>query len=822
VIVLPAVPISQLRPASDPATFSFETTADIEPRLGVIGQDRAVEALKFGLSIDSRGFNICVAGEPGTGRTTAVREYLEDVAKTKPPPDEWCYINNFADPHRPNAIRLPAGKGGVFVRAMATMIEEARVRIPRTFTSDDFVNRRDQIIQSVQRHHEAVFAQLADQARSAGFLLQGNPGGFFLVPLAGDRPMSDQEFAALDKDLRESTLQHRDQIMEELRSVTKQEQGFEAEANERLAELQRTIATTVVESLIDKLFEDFKEFPEVVTYLGEVKKDMIEHIDDFLRRPDAQPVGTAPVATPAVVVPRDIVSPLRKYEVNLLVDCAEDECATVVYESNPTPQRLFGRIEKEAVFGAVTTDFTMIQPGSLHRANGGYLVFDFDELAQYPISWSELKRTIRTGQVTIEEMGDRLGYIETKTVRPDPIPWTGKIVAVAREDVYRVLYANDPDFREMFKVKADFDMHIDRTPEQEQEYAGLIAAVTKREGIEPFDRSAVARVVDEAVRLAEDHNKLSVRFGDLTDVVRESAYWARQANAKIVTAEHVKRAVFERVHRVNLIEEHVREAMAKGVIVVDTGGAEVGQVNGLSVIDLGDTKFGQPSRITATTGVGREGIIDLQREARLSGPIHSKAVLTLQGFLVDRYAIDAPLTLAARIAFEQNYGLIEGDSATIAETCALLSRLADVPVKQSLAVTGSMDQRGEVQAIGGANQKIEGFFDVCRIAGLTGDQGVVIPASNIQHLMLREDVVDAIKDKKFGVYSISTIDEALELLTGVKAGVKQPDGTYPAGSVNARVLATLRQFTERLSRFADGHWPGEYDPTAPLPQEEQA
>lgn len=804
---MPAVPIAELRPACDPAVFSFETTADVEPYVGLIGQERAVEALKFGLSIESRGFNICVAGEPGTGRTTAVREYLEAFAKTKPPPDEWCYVNNFADPHRPRAIRLPPGKGGALVRAMEAMISEARVRIPRTFASDDFVNRRDEIVASVQRHHEMIFSQLADQARQAGFLLQGNPGGFFLVPMAEGQPMADQAFASLDQATREALLKHRDELMEQLRAVMKQEQGFEAAANERLAELQRSIATTVVASLLEKPRADYAEFPPVVQYIGEVKDDMIEHVEDFLRSPSDGPQPVAP--TPFMPVPREIVAPSRKYEVNLLVDCATSECSPVVYESNPAPQRLFGRIEKEAIFGAVTTDFTMIQAGSLHRANDGYLVLDFDDLLLYPLSWNELKRTIRTGQLTIEELGDRLGYIETKTVRPEPIPWTGKIVAVARENVYRNLYGTDPDFRELFKVKADFDLHIDRTPEHEQEFAGLIAAVTKREQIEPFDRSAVARVVDEGIRLAEDHNKLSIRFGELTDIVREAGYWARQAKAKVVTAEHVTRAVRERVHRVNLIEEHVLEAMAKGIILVDTAGTAVGQVNGLSVIDLGDTAFGQPSRITATTGVGREGIVDLQREARLSGPIHSKAVLTLQGFLVDRYAMDAPLTLAARVAFEQNYGLIEGDSATIAETCALLSRLAEAPIKQSLAVTGSMDQRGEVQAIGGVNHKIEGFFDVCRMAGLTGEQGVVIPASNIQHLMLREDVVQAIKDGKFNVYSISTVDDALELLTGMEAGVKQPDGTYPPESLNGRALTRLRTFTERLTRFTDGRWQSE-------------
>ncbi len=799
---MPEVPVSELRPACDPSSFTFETTAEVEPYVGLIGQDRAIEALKFGLSIESQGFNIIVSGEPGTGRTTAIRDYLEALSSTRAPSDEWLYVNNFADPYRPHALRLPPGKGSAFARSMASMISEAREVIPRTFSSDDYVNRRDQIITSVQRQREEMFAGLADQARQAGFLLQGNPQGFFLVPMVNDKPMDDEAFSSMPQEQRSELLTRRDALMEQLKTVAKQGMSEEMEAGARLAELQHTVATNVVDTLVDRFIEDYESFPEVVQYMLEVRRDMIDNIQVFL--PGPQDVG--PTAMP--MGQRDREAPFRKYQVNLLIDCAGDECARVVFESNPTPQHLFGRIEKEAVFGAVTTDFTMIRPGTLHRANGGYLVFDFDDLLLYPLSWTELKRTIRTQQITIEELGDRLGYIETKTVRPEPIPWTGKIVAVARETIYRTLYNLDPDFRELFKVKANFDMRIDRTPKHEQEYAGLIAGVTKRENLLPLDRGAVAKVIEQGMRLADDHNKLSILFGDIADVVREASHWAGQSGSKVVTAEHVSHSIRARNERVNLYEENLHEAIAKKIILVDTTGSAVGQVNGLSVVDLGDTTFGQPSRITATIGVGREGVVDLQREAKLSGPIHSKAVLTMQGFLVDRYATETPLTLAASLAFEQSYGMIEGDSATCSESCALLSRLADVPIKQSLAITGSMDQRGEVQAIGGANYKIEGFYDVCKERGLTGEQGVILPASNVQHLMLREDVVEAVREGQFHVYSISTIDEALELLTGVEAGVKQPDGSYPPESINGRVQATLVRFAERLREFVEEHGDG--------------
>ncbi len=806
------VPISELRPVCDPEKFSFETTADLEPYIGLIGQDRAIEAIKFGLSIESRGFNICVSGEPGTGRTTAIREYLETFARGKPPSNEFCYVNNFNEPHEPRAIELPPGKGRAFAYAMELMISEAQQRIPQTFSSDDFVNRRDAIVASVQRHREDVFNQLAERARTAGFLLQGNPEGYFLIPLAGDQPIDDQAFTALPAERREAILGQRDSLMGELRAATKEAQGVETAATESLAELQHTIATTVVESLLDKLLTDNETFPVVTQYLGEVRRSMIDHIDDF--RPAPEPAGPMVFAGA-----RAGVDPMRKYAVNLLVDCSEDECASVVYESNPTPQALFGRIEKEAFFGAVSTDFTMIRPGSIHRANGGYLVLDFDDMIQYPLSWNELKRTIKTGMLAIEELGERLGTIEAKTVRAQPIPWTGKIIAVARESIYRAFYALDPDFRELFKVKADFDMHIDRTDEHEQAYAGLIAAMTQREELLPLDKGAVARIVDEGIRLAEDHNKLSVRFGELTDIVREAAHWAQESGASAVGQEHVVRTVRERLQRVNLIEAHVRESVDKGIIRVDTQGEARGQVNGLSVVDLGDTAFGQPSRITATIGVGREGVIDLQRQAKMSGPIHSKAVSTLQGFLVDRYAASSPLTLTARLSFEQSYGMVEGDSATCAETCALLSRLASAPLRQSLAITGSMDQRGEVQAIGGVNQKIEGFYDVCRIKGLTGEQGVIIPASNVQDLMLREDVVQAVRDHRFAIHAVSEIDQALELLSGVAAGSPTSEGVYPPGSLNGRVVVRLAEIAKDLrdagGRQGDSEAAAEYGEEMP-------
>jgi lon-related putative ATP-dependent protease len=794
---VPEVPIEQLRPSCDPERFSFVTTADIQPHTGLIGQARAIDALKFGLAMASRGFNIVVTGEPGTGRSTAIREHLLTIAAGKAGPDEWVYVNNFVDPYKPVALRLSRGKGIVFSHEMADMIEEAKTLIPRTFASDDYIRRRDEITTLVQRQRQELFVSLAERARQAGFLLQGNFEGFFLLPLLNGEPMNDEAFMALPSEARSELIQRRDALMEELKPLAKQTKGEEAEAASRMADLQRTVAMNVVDTLVQRFFEDYVDYPEVLQYMLAVRKDMIDHIGLFM---------PAPTPAPPAPVTRDPNLPFRRYQVNLLIDRTGEQAAPVVYESNPTPRHLFGAIEKEAVFGALTSDFTMIRPGSVHRANGGYLVFDFDDLMLYPLSWNEMKRILHTGEITIEELGDRIGIVETKSLRPEAIPWTGKMIGIARESVYRALYTMDPDFRELFKVKANFDMRIDRTPEHENDYAAIIAAVTQREDLPAMDRAGVARVVDEGMRLAEDHNKLSILFGVICDIVREAAYWTREDGDDIIRDAHVSRAIAERNERVNLIEHNQREAVRKDVIIVDTEGEEVGQVNGLSVVDLGDTAFGQAARITATVGVGREGVVDLQREAEMSGPIHSKAVLTFTGFLVDRYATEVPLSLSASLAFEQSYALLEGDSATCAETCALLSRLSGVPVKQSLAITGSMDQRGEVQAVGGTNQKIEGFFDTCRERGLTGEQGVIIPRSNVQNLMLREDVVEAVREGRFKVHAITSIDEALELLTGVPAGERGPDGAYTPGSINALAQDQLTRFAERMRAFTTEGW----------------
>ncbi|MGE0057931.1 MAG: AAA family ATPase [Dehalococcoidia bacterium] len=789
---------TELRRVCDPATLSFDSTAELEPYVGLIGQDRAMEAIGLGLAIESDGFNICVSGEAGTGRSTAVREYLEQFAQQKAPPSDWCYVYNFSDAYMPRAIQLAPGKGRELKTAMADMLGQARTRIPSTFQSDDFVKRRDEIIHIAQRHHESAFSELAVRARNAGFALQGNPAGFFLVPMMGDQPLDDQAFAALPPEQREMLLKTRDALMEDLREVTKQEQTQDQAANQRLLDLERSVATGIVDTLLHELFERFADSSAVVEYLTEVRRSMIENIEEFQPAPPqaaASPFSMAMMRDPALV--------LRKYEVNLLTDAAGTSHAPVVFETNPSPQRLFGRIEKEAFFGTVSTDFTMIRAGSLHLANGGFLVLDFDDILLYPLSWIELKRTLRTGQLTIEEMGDRLGYLETKTLRPQPIPWDGKVIILAREQVYRLLYGADPDFRDLFKVKADFDLHIDRTPEHEESYAQLIAGVVRREKLLPFDRTAVARIIEEGARLAADQNKLSIRFGELTDIVRESVYWAKQAGSAAVSGEQVRRALEGRTRRVNLIEEHVRDSVAEGLMLFDVGGSAVGQVNGLSVLDLGDTSFGQPARITASIGVGREGIVDLQRASELAGPIHSKAVLTLRGFLLDRYAHNQPLSLSASMAFEQSYGMVEGDSATCAEVCALLSVLSDVPLKQSLAITGSMDQRGRVQAVGGLNQKIEGFFDVCSLQKLTGEQGVIIPASNVQHLMLREDVVEAVRQGRFHLYEVSTIDEALALLSGTEVGVHNEAEGFPPASLNGRVQSRLAELAERLRTLGE-------------------
>ncbi|MBI2909430.1 MAG: AAA family ATPase [Chloroflexi bacterium] len=792
--VFSELPPEKLRRICDPSSLGFITTSELKPVPAIIGQARALKALQFGLGMKESGFNIYVAGIPGTGRTTAVRSFLEETAKDKKVPPDWCYVNNFRDSYRPKALRLPAGRGKELQSDVKNLVEEARESIPRAFESEQYTAKREEIGDEFNKKRERMFSELGEKVHTEGFAVQATPMGLIIIAIKPDgTPLSDQEFRVLSPEARQELIGKRERLEIDLRALSKQIRQMEHEVNERLKNLDREVALASVGPPTGDLIEKYKDHPEVVAYLTEVQNDMVDNIAQF--RPEAEAQAT-PIPIPWL---KELA--FRKYQVNVIVDNSELKGAPVVIEFNPTYNNLFGRIEKESQLGAFFTDFTLIRGGAIHSANGGYLVMHADDLLTNLFSWDGLKRALGDRKIVIEEAGERLGFIVTKSLMPDPIPLDAKVVVVGNPYLYSMLYAYDEDFRELFKVKADFDTRMDWSPDGMKSYLGSLCLICGKEGLKHFDVHATAKIIEYSSRLAEDQEKLSTKFSEIATLMREASYHASVGNADIVTSSHVQKAIEEKVYRSNLIQERIEEMIDNGTILIDTTGAEVGQVNGLSVTGSGDFTFGIPSRVTVSVGLGREGIIDIEREVKLGGPIHSKGVMILSGYLADKYARNKPLTLSARLVFEQSYSEVEGDSASSTELYAILSALSGYPVRQGLAVTGSVNQRGEVQAIGGVNEKIEGFFSVCKARGLTGDQGVVIPAANARNLMLKEEVVAAVREGKFHVYPVKTIDEGIEILTGVGAGERREDGAYEEDSLNGRVDLCLLENARVLRDF---------------------
>ncbi|NUO80625.1 AAA family ATPase [candidate division KSB1 bacterium] len=797
---MPTLSPEQLRRTVDPKQLGIATTADLQPLNGIIGQKRAVSALQFGLEIQDGGFNIYVAGPPGIGKMTAVQSFLEDLARKKQTPRDWCYVNNFTDPYQPQACCLPSGRGRELQQDMRSLLEHVRRAVPKAFEGEEYNAKREEIAKTVGRQRAQVLEHFEARAHDAGFLLQTAPFGIVLIPMTKGKPISEEEFQALSQDKREELKRNHEGLQEELKATLKQVRSLERTAQEQLQELDRQIALFVVGGSMEDLNEKFADLPEVLTYLQTVQKDLLENIEIFKPSEAQKPSPSPEAATESNVWLREL--PFRKYQVNVLVDNSKQEGAPVVVELNPSYNNLFGRVEKETLFGALYTDFTMIKPGSVHRANGGYLVLPMEDVLRNLLSWEGLKRTLRTHEIEIEELGERLGFMAIKSLRPQPIPLHVKVVLVGRPLLYHLLHAYDEDFPELFKVKADFDTRMDNTGENLQAFLAFLSTFCRKEKIKHLDSGAIAKLLEYSAWLAEDQEKLSTHFGALADIMREANFWAQQEQAAYIGAAHVQKALAEKIYRANLVEERLLEMTERGVLLIATTGAKVGQVNGLSVLSLGDYHFGKPSRITASVNPGREGIVDIEREVELGGPIHSKGVLILSGYLAQQFAQDKPLTLSARLVFEQSYEGVEGDSASSAELYAMLSALAEVPLNQGIAVTGSVNQKGEVQAIGGVNQKIEGFFEVCRAQGLTGEQGVIIPRSNVANLMLREEVVQAVAEKKFTIWAVDSVSEGIAILTGMPGGERDAEGKFPEATIYARVEKRLREFGERLKEFA--------------------
>jgi lon-related putative ATP-dependent protease len=788
---------AQLYHRCDPAQFAFATTAELPELTGVIGQPRAVQAIRFGIGMRGQGYNMYALGPKGTGKTTTIRQFLIQEASTRPVPDDWCYVHNFAAAGKPRALRLPAGQGAALRRDMKQLIEELRTAIPAAFESEDYEAHKQEIQQRLREQQEEIFGTLRRRAEARGFAMLRTPGGIGFAPIADGQILRPEQFQQLPGEKREEIEKEMAALEGELQAAGREMAQAEKAAREQVRQVDRQVAAVATGQRMQELREKYGSLEDVVGYLDAVQNDIVENVGDFAGRGQGPP--------PGVPLPFTAEPSFQRYEVNLIVDRSTAQGAPIVVEENPTYQNLVGTVEHRSEMGALVTNFSLIKPGALHQANGGYLMVEAAALLLKPYAWEGLKRALRTQQIAIEPLGRELSLISTVSLEPEPIPLQVKVVLLGEPILYYMLHALDPDFEELFKVQVDFANDVERSPENCALYARFLATVARREGLRPVGPDGVARVIEQSSRLTEDQDRLSIRFGTIVDLLREADHWAGERAAGTVAAEDVQRAIDTQVYRADRVRERIQEEIARGTILIDAQGAKVGQVNGLSVSGMGSFSFGRPSRITARTRLGRGNVVDIEREVQLGGPLHSKGVLILSGYLGAHYVPEEPLSLTASLVFEQSYSGVDGDSASSAELYALLSDLSGLPLRQGVAVTGSVNQRGEVQVIGGVNVKIEGFFDVCSLmeGGLTGEQGVMIPRSNVRHLMLRQDVVEAVGDGKFHIYAVSTIDEGIEILTGVPAGTRGEDGHFPEGSVNRRVEDRLRLFGERARRQND-------------------
>lgn len=780
---------AQLRRSCDAVCFPFASTVELSASDTIIGQPRGTRAIEFGISIRSQGYNIYVLGETGTGRITSIRRFLREKGSLAPAPSDWVYVHNFTVPHRPRALRFPAGEGSVFKGRMEELVAFLRDDIASAFAAEAYEREVDQLRQRMEVKQDLLLLDARKKAEALGFGIIATASGLSVAPIVADSVMSQEQYEALTLTEQEALDSTQEALEKDLDNTLSAMRRVQNEVRQALKALDRRVAEAAVLHHFESLHAQYASHEAVLLYLSELHEDVLANVQSFRPKNDEDDLQ---------------IDSGSRYVVNLFVDNGRTEGAPVIVEANPTYNSLIGRIEYEAEGGIMTTHFTNLKPGSLHRANGGYLVVEAQDLMAHPVAWEALKRAIKGEEIVLQsESTFDGGNILAKTLDPEPIPLSIKIIMIGSAYMYHVLYEREEDFNELFKVKADFDTEMPRDTEHEQQYARFIANLCWEEDLLHFDAKAVARVVEFGSRLAGDQNKLSTRFGDVADLVREAGFWAGTNGHSLVTGVDVRSALKERIHRANRVEKEIEEEIERGVLMINTSESVIGQVNGLSILDVGDYEFGIPSRITARTFMGEGGVIHIERETDMAGPLHNKGLLTMVGYLGGNYAQDHPLSMSASLTFEQNYNGVEGDSASSAELCALISSLANIPVNQGIAVTGSINQRGEIQPIGGVTEKIEGFFNICRMQGLTGSQGVIIPKGNVANLMLNDDLIAAVQAGDFNIWAIETVEEALEILTGIPAGKLNGDGDYPDDSVHGRVQARLRRFARHKKDHDD-------------------
>lgn len=787
------VPKELLRSRVSMEKFSFSTTAELVSDKRLIGQERAAKAVSFGLSLDKKGFNIFVVGNPGSGRMTYAMRQIEAKAKKLPAPDDWLYMHNFENPSSPIAINMPAGQGKRFAQTMTEVIEELKSTLSKAFEDSQYEDAKAQLVKEFQEQVNELMDRLRNIAQQNGFLIKRTPQGFVNIPLVKveedgkvvQREMQQEEFEALSEEEQKRLQEISEKISQHTLETLRKIRDLEKTLKDRIKELERNISRSAISPFLSELREKYGKSQKLLEWIALMEEDVIKNFNIFV----------------AAARDENIEVDFGKYMVNVFVSNDPEEGAPVIRESNPTYYNLMGKVEYESRQGYLYTDFRKIVAGAIHRANGGYLVLEAEELLRQYLSYDALKRALKDEKLTIENLGEQLGFLPVSSLRPEPIPLNIKVVIVGTRLIYYLLSLYDKEFSELFKIKADFDVDMPRNENTEYDMAVFVAEYTQQENLLPYDREAVGEVIEYASRLADHKQRMTTQMNKITEVLVEATAWARAEGKELVEASDVRKAIKEMRYRVSLIEDRMFKAFEDGILRVEVDGERVGQINGLTVIDMREHSFGHPVRITSNVYMGQEGIVNIEREVKLTGPIHNKGLLILSSYLGKKYAKDMPLTLTARIAFEQTYEEIEGDSASSTELYCLLSSLSGYPLKQGIAVTGSVDQFGNIQPIGGVNEKIEGFFRYCKLRGLTGEQGVMIPKQNLIHLMLDHEVLEAVEEGKFHIWAIDTVDEGLEILTGVPAGVPDESGKYPDETVHGKAKERLRFFMEEAAKL---------------------
>jgi lon-related putative ATP-dependent protease len=768
-----------------------ETIVEGRPLKAIIGQERAVRALQFGLGNKSPGFNVFVSGHPGEDTMEAIRHFLEDLAAREERPSDWCYVNNFEDPYCPRRLKLPPGMARSFKNDIRKFMEEAQHALIAAFESDEFADKREEVNKIFQKKERELFKGIQEKAQEDNFIIKRTPLEIVAVPLVDNKAMTDEEFFQLPKEEREVILEKQEVFQKDLKVVIRRKRELDRNYAEAAYDLEQRIALLAIDTLLEELEEKYAEEEEVLAFLKDLKQNMLDNLAQFL--------GGQQPQNPTSQMQEEAF--LNSFDVNILVDNGQGKGAPIVFELNPTYNNLFGKVEKESYMGALVTDFTLIRPGSLHAANGGYLVLPVEELLMDYSAWEGLKRALRNRRIVIEDAGERFSFISTKSLKPEPIPLDLQVILIGRAHYFYWLYEWDDDFQDLFKVKADFDSTMLSSTENIRDFVGFIYHHCKEEELLPISREGVIAVLEYAHRMAEHQERLSLHFGKISDLLQEAGHYASRKQLKEIDRSCIRQAIEEQRFRSNLWETKMQEYVKEGVVLIDVESLQVGQLNGLSVIDMGDVSFGRPSRITVSLSVGKEGIVDIEREAKLGGSLHTKGILILTGYLNSIFGRDKSLSLSAQLVFEQSYSEIDGDSASCAELMAILSALADLPIRQGIAVTGSVNQNGQVQAVGGINEKIEGFFDLCRERELTGKQGVIIPQANVKSLSLKDDVIQAVEKGDFHIWAIQKVEEGVEILMGLKAG--KIEWRADKGKMHFEPSSVFDRVNKRLKRMAD-------------------